>query len=817
MTGDPGTAEPSPAPSAPSGDDAPDLWDRTAVWLLHHGALPVLGAVTLIMVVLYAHVFDGEILGDDLTFHMAESARIADCLRTGDFDLWNPSGNAGFASAYYYQAVPQLISAIPTAVFGHHLFFFQLSVFLPLVLAPAAAYRGMRLLGATPWQAALAALAVGFINGESRWGTGNAGTFSVGLYTQTWAFAAFPLALGHAVRWATEGKGLAPAIAWGTFMTLCHPIAGIALAVALLAGVVAQLVLRGVDWLLFEIAQGILPEQVAGGDVTAAVIALGERWRHPPQRPWLRELVRTAILGGCFGIAWMPIWAPLLIDYAGFGAFPHRVGDEVGPGFVDLARWFAFGAIFDYQRPMVLTWSLPAVIVFARARFLRWLWAPAVVYAVWLGLGPHIGKTHDDLIPAVRMLGALQVVAALAIGAGALMIGARLWNAPEGSPLARAGRVACMGAGLVGVIAIAYSILFASEGSAPLALGEQLTLHLLSQSQVRAILVCLIAVVVGLWARTVWRALRSQYGLRTGLAAIAAALAVLLMLPGSRALDARVRVLDDYPGNHSAELRTIAWVLRYQPPGRKQVGKGAENHWWNLLTYEYGRRPSLLMMGGGGLQASPNYDFLWTVKDFTKMAWVYDAPILVFDRANVDKMPAGEDVFGTTNILVRRLPAPGLVSPVEVTGVLPPGRDAARAAAIAWLKTDEPLADHVLGYHGHGGLSGAPHGKVVRAVRQDSPGDAADIRAEVDATERTTFMARESWHPRWRAYIDGAPAPVRRVTPDFPAVDVQPGHHVVEFRFERPWWANAAWLAWPAVPLAAWLISRRRRRTVMAS
>src|SRR6185436_24781 len=196
--------------------------------------------------------------------------------------------------------------------------------------------------------------------------------------------------------------------------------------------------------------------------------------------------------------------------------------------------------------------------------------APAVVYAVWLGLGPHIGKTHDDLIPAVRMLGALQVVAALAIGAGALMIGARLWNAPEGSPLARAARVACMGAGLVGVIAIAYSILFASDGSAPLALGEQLTLHLLSQSQVRAILVCLIAVVVGLWARTVWRALRSQYGLRTGLAAIAAALAVLLVLPGSRALDARVRVLDDYAGNHSAELRTIAWVLRYQPPGRKQ-------------------------------------------------------------------------------------------------------------------------------------------------------------------------------------------------------------------------------------------------------
>ena len=824
MTADPATAQPPAPQAAPLPDDGPDLWDRTALWMRNHGALPVLGAVTLIMVVIYAHVFAGEVVGDDLSFHMAESARIADCLRIGDFDLWNPSGNAGFASAYYYQVVPQLVSAIPTAVFGHHLFFFQLSVFLPLVLAPAAAYRGMRLLGATPWQAVLGALAVGFINGESRWGTGNAGTFSVGLYTQTWAFAAFPLALGHAVQWATDGKRLAAAVWWGTFVTLCHPVAGIALAFALVAGVAAPLVLRGVDWLLAEIGQGIIPEPepgpvpepVTGGTLTAGVIALGARWRNPPARPWLAELVRVAILGACFAVAWMPIWLPLIIDYDGFGGFPHRVDDEVGPGFVTLANWFVRGSIFDHQRPFVLTWSIPVVIVFARARFLRWLWAPAVVYAAWLGLGPHIGKTQDDLIPPVRFLGAMQVVVALAVGAGALMIGARVWNAAERSPLWRATRVACMIAGLGGVLGIAYSLLYAHQSSTPLALAQRLTFGLLSQSQVRWLLMCVIAVAVGMSVRVAWQWIGSQYGLRTALAATAAVLAVLLTLPGGRALDARVRVLDDYPGSRGGELRTIAMVLQSYPQGRKQVGKGAENHWWNLLTYEYGRRPSLLMMGGGGLQASPNYDFLWTVKDFTKLAWVYDAPYLVFDRANIEKMPAGVDVFATQNVVVRRLPAPGLVSPVEVTGILPPGRKAGHAAAIAWLKTAEPASDRVLAYAGHGGPSGAPSGKVVRAVRQDSPGAAADIRAEVEATERTTVMARESWHPRWRAYIDGVAAPVRRLTPDFPAVDVLPGRHVVEFRFERPWWANAAWLVWPAVPLVAWSITRRRR-TVTAS
>ena len=136
-------------------------------------------------------------------------------------------------SAYYYQVIPQLASALPTAIFGHHLFFFQLSIVLPLVLAPAAAYRGMRLMGASPWQSAVAAFCVGFMNGESRWGSGNAGTFNVGLYTQTWALCVFPLALGHGARWIAERKGLAPAIAWGGFAFLCHPFAGISLGLAL--------------------------------------------------------------------------------------------------------------------------------------------------------------------------------------------------------------------------------------------------------------------------------------------------------------------------------------------------------------------------------------------------------------------------------------------------------------------------------------------------------------------------------------------------------------------------------------------------------
>jgi len=751
-----------------------DLWDHCAAWIMERGAPHGVALLTLGMVAIYAHMFAGELAGDDLTFHMAESARLADCLRVGDFDFWNPSANAGFASAYYYQVVPQLVSAIPAAVFGHHVLFFELSVFLPLVLAPAAAYRGMRLLGASPWQAAVAALAIGLTNGESRWGTGNAGTFNVGLYTQTWALAAFPLALGHAVRWASHGRGLAPAIAWGTFVALCHPFAGFGLGLALFAGWIAQLVLLGTDRVLAAIGRG-LDAQPGGGTWAAIVAALGERWRNPPPRPWLAELIRLAVLGACLIAACLPFWLPLAIDYGGFGGFPHRVNDEVGPGFATLFQWYGHGGVLDFARPAVLTVCLPVVALFARGRMFRWLWTPAVLYAVWLGLGPHFGKTDDDLIPAVRFLGAMQVVLSLAVGAGFLTLCSWLWNAPEGAALHRPIRRA--------LIAVTPRSRRGWASDVPL-----------------------------------------QYAVRTAIAATAAALGVLLVLPGARALASRVHVLADFPASHGDELHTIAMLLQSQPAGRKQVGAGTENHWWNLLSYEYGRRPSLLMMGGGGLQASPNYDFLWnTSKDFVRNAWVYDAPILVFQKSSADSLPAGQTVFETKTVLVRRLPAPGLVSPVEVTGTLPAGtKRAVRAAAIAWLKSDQALADRVLEYPGSGGSGGAggpPHAVVTRAVRQDSPGAAADIYAVVDAAAPTTVMARESWHPRWHAYVDGAEATVRRVTPDFPAVDVPAGHHIVALRFERPWWALAAWLAWPALPLLAWLASLafRRRRPVIAT
>jgi hypothetical protein len=739
-----------PAPRAPAATPTakvavpkgPDAWDRAAAWFVEQGPLPALAILTIAIAIVHARIFLGETAGDDLTFHFAEAARLSDCFSHGDFDFWNPSANAGYASLYYYQAIPQLASAIPAAIFGHHLFWFQLSVVLPLIAAPACAYKGMRLLGATPWQSIAGAFCVAFMNGESRWGAGNAGTFQVGLYTQTWALCAFPLALGYTVRWMRDGVQLASATAWGGFVMLCHPFAGIALGIAVLAG-----------WLVNGPRALVLLAKR-----TPALAALSLRrfyadYEHDNAPTWRQvwgELWRGAVFSVVLLVVAAPIWLPLLVDSEGFGGFPHRVSDEVGPGFKGLWTWISTKqhSLLDFQpkgngyRIRLLTFSVPIALVLARGRSYRWLWTPALFYGVFLGLGPSLGKLGDDIFPPVRFLGAMQTVLAMGIGAGVVFIGGAIWNLADRAP-------------------------------------------------------------------------QYAYSIRTFLAALAAAGVVLVAAPGSRALATRVRTLGDAPSSNRGELIAINAILAAQPQGRKQSGPGAENHWWNLLSYAYDRVPTTLQMGGGGLQASPNYDFLWTQRDYVKNAWIFDAPYLVFAKNRGKNMPLGETIGSTANFEVRKLPSPGIVSPVHVTGVLPPdysAKGAGHKKALEWIKGEQPMKDEVLAYAGFGGAGDVPHGRTMRAWSQDSPGDEPDIVAELDVEATTTFTIRESWHPRWHAYLDGEELPVRRVTPDFPAVDVPPGKHTLEMRFERPWWAHAAWLAWPLASLAAWYVLRRRRQ-----
>ena len=707
-------------------------WDAVARALARPWVpLALLGVLTGITAWMFVGIFEGEPCGNDNTHHFAEVVRLTEAMRAGDWDWWNPAGNAGYASGYYYQIFPHAIAAAFAAVTGvTALLAFQLANFLPLALAPAAAYRAVRVLGASQVQALGGAVAIAFVVGENRWGVNADGVFMSGLYGQVWALVAFPLAFAHGARWLRDARGLAPAIAWGLFCGVAHPICGVALGLAL-----------GVVWLADTIARG--------GAVAAARLwarPWTARWRartHGPARP----LLRLVGLGAALLVGSACVWLPVIVTYDGFGGFPHRVADEVGPGFVQLAKDFARGAVLDHDRAAILTALIPLALVFAVVeRRLLALWWPAVLFALMLGVGPHLPKTggDDDLLPAVRFLGTMQVMLAIAIGAGAAAAAQWAWRAC--APL------------------WPWSI------------------------PVRAVIGNLVMVAI-----------------------------VVAAVEGAATIRGRVNVATDFDDMNLDEMPALMAAIALQPPGRVQTRGGAESHWMISLPYAYGGKGAFLVMGAAQLQSSPNYVYAWELRDHVpgsddhprRAAWIYDAPLVIQKRDNKWKVQDGEVVMRTPTFELVELPAPGLVGPVHVTGTLPAGREPARAAVIAWQRTDAPLRDEVLAWAGSGEAGPAPRGRTVRAWRDGST-ITAEVEVDAAAAAPTTFVIRESWHPHWTATLDGAAVPLRRVSPDFLAIDVPPGAHVVRVRFDRPLWTWLLWLVGPLLVAGAAIEQRRR-------
>jgi hypothetical protein len=692
-----------------------------------------LGGVAALLAWCYAHLFAGEPHGLDNTAHLAEVTFLSRAIKAGDWNAWDPAANSGFASGYYYQVLPQALTAALAALTGlAPLRCFQIALFLPLVLAPFAAYRALRVLGAGSWAAVGAAIALPFtLAGNlaagpgidaSRWGQGADGALSGGLFTQLWAFAALPLALAYAARWLESGRGLAAALALSLFVGLCHPFAGVALGLALVAGASWRAIER-----LLQRPTTTVPDA-----------------SNPDVGPLIGRLALLAVLllagSAC-------AWLPVLVDYAGFGGFPARVADEVGPGFVRFARWIVTGRLLDFGRWPALTLLLPLVIVFARARWLAWLWAPAIAYALLLGIGPHLGKTPDDLFPAVRFLGPLQIVLALAIGAGAMNVA---------RPPADAGPIAWRAAGR-------WRLAFAAT-----------------------LMIVLAVVVVG----------------------------------GARAQRQRVKVMADFAILDRTEFLRSLEALRTMPgEGRLQVALGAECHWTLQLPYVYEERPTVMVAGGAALQSSPVFAYAWAARnaDPARVAWVFDAPLLLMRLNHSGFITSGEPVWQGHTYQIRRFSTPGLVGPVDVVGTLPAERRARRAAALEWLDSELPMSDQVLADSTPAGvLAAPPAGRLLLAGRGPSR---IRARVHVDETTRepTTFAIRESWHPRWRATLDGAPVALRRITPDYMAVDVPGGDHLLDLTFRRPAWYWWLWLLVPALVFGARLADVRHARPLASA
>ena len=169
------------------------------------------------------------------------------------------------------------------------------------------------------------------------------------------------------------------------------------------------------------------------------------------------------------------------------------------------------------------------------------------------------------------------------------------------------------------------------------------------------------------------------------------------------------------------------------------------------------------------------------------------------------------------------VPSPAVVEIVDATTVL-----SVRAQTLIRSIPSAPVSfgpfesDRVLlrwkgnaGLPNHGG-AGSPGRVLSTAVARDYE----KLSAKVETTRQSYVAFAQSWHPRWRAWVDGAPASVVMIEPGTLGIAVGPGLHQVvvaydEFEFGSELAIGGAVLVFAVSFVASrirWWSSRSRSR-----
>ena len=108
----------------------------------------------------------------------------------------------------------------------------------------------------------------------------------------------------------------------------------------------------------------------------------------------------------------------------------------------------------------------------------------------------------------------------------------------------------------------------------------------------------------------------------------------------------------------------------------------------------------------------------------------------------------------------------------------------------------------------------APLGTISGEQRR---GEVYDAHFHV--TRDCYVLFKMTWHPNWRADLDGRRAPTVMISPGFPAVALTAGEHYLRFHYQPEWWRGAGAIAGVLLALAMAICESRalaaRRRVVV--
>jgi hypothetical protein len=297
-----------------------------------------------------------------------------------------------------------------------------------------------------------------------------------------------------------------------------------------------------------------------------------------------------------------------------------------------------------------------------------------------------------------------------------------------------------------------------------------------------------------LWRRLAWegdagRARCACWG-RLAVSAVLLLALALAVEGAQRHAARRVRVVTDIPAAHRAELDEMLRALAALPPGR--VLATAEfrtgSHWWMYLPFVASEQPALRAYGGAALQSSSNFVYLRAERPGAHVD-LYNVRYILAQGHALPLMlmvPGTEPLYRTAHYVLLGTPAPGYFQPIEVAGTVPAAKRDRIAAVSAWLARRAPRDTRRLEIGASGGRAGS--GGCASVLKEWHGYSHYGARVHVEGGGAATVALSVTFHPLWRASIDGMPMAVRRVTPDVMAVDVPPGTHTVEFTFRRPPW-----------------------------
>jgi|SRR5579883_684040 len=114
---------------------------------------------------------------------------------------------------------------------------------------------------------------------------------------------------------------------------------------------------------------------------------------------------------------------------------------------------------------------------------------------------------------------------------------------------------------------------------------------------------------------------------------------------------------------------------------------------------------------------------------------------------------------------------------------------------IARLSADDPLP----------GSAAFPYPGVVVAERHDGDNHFVTI----DAARSAYVLYKTTWHPNWRAAVDGSPVRTVMLSPGFIGVPVPAGRHNLQFRYQPETWKAVLAILGPLIGIALIFAERR--------